>query len=82
MSHNLVWITLPILLSHKLQTMQVKLTSNISYFKRINMRMDKRNGFDETFVYFSQIKNILGCWKICSFVNYVTLCVSFVQEEV
>ena len=58
MSHNLVWITLPILLSHKLQTMQVKLTSNISYFKRINMRMDKRNGFDETFVYFSQIKNI------------------------
>ena len=46
------------------------------------MRIDKRNGFDETFVYFSQIKKYLWLLKICSFVNYVTLCVPFVQEEV
>ena len=43
------------------------------------MCMDKRNDFGEIFVYFSQMKRYLRLSKeICSFVNYVTLCVLFV----
>ena len=47
------------------------------------MCMDKRNELWDTFVNFSQMKRYLRLFKKnCSFVNYVTLCVSFVQEEV
>ena len=42
------------------------------------MCMDKRNDFGETFVYFLQMKRYLRLLKICSFVNYVTLCELFV----
>ena len=43
------------------------------------MCMDKRNEFGEIFVNFSQMKRYLRLSKkICSFVNYVTLCGLFV----
>ena len=43
------------------------------------MCMDKRNEFGETFAYFSADEKIPEVvYKICSFVNYVTLYVLFV----
>ena len=72
MSHNLMWITLPIWPSLKLQTMHVKLTSTISMSRGLICAWTKVTNLGKHLLIFRRWKDIWGCLKR-SAVLWITL---------
>ena len=66
-SHNKMWITLPIQPSHKLQTMHVKLTSNISMSRGLICAWTKETNLGKYLFIFRRWKDIWGCLKNLQF---------------
>ena len=67
MSHNQMWITLPILPSHNLHTMHHKLTSNISMSRGLICAWTKEMNLGKQLFIFRKWKDIWGCLKNLQF---------------
>ena len=67
----------------QITNLHFKLTSNISMSRGLISTWKKETDLEKhLFFFFADEKISEVVYKICSFVNYVTLCVLFVEEEV